>query len=136
MNNEEKEAYELFIKTAAGFVPFKGITETRLTRTEDELNDFKELKGLHETQTVELETEINSEMLCKVVNKNGEELYTDIIRLYEISSFVPLELFNSMLNEIVQKHNVPWQFVMGVLEAEKRMDKCPLIELGETEKEE
>ncbi len=116
MNNEENELKELFIKTAAGVIPFKGIKELRLERTEGELNDFKELKGFHETQTVELKTEIDPEMLCNVVNKNGEELYTEIIQLYEISSFVPFVLFNSMLNEIVQKHNVPWQFVMGVLE--------------------
>jgi hypothetical protein len=127
MNNEENEMKYLFIKTVAGVVLFKGIKEVRLERTEDELNDFKELKGLCETQTVELETKINSEMLCNVVNKNGEELYTDIIRLYEISSFVPFELFNSMLNEIVQKYNVPWQFVIGLLEnmsdAEKETKK-------------
>ncbi len=115
MDNQDKEYMELFIKTAAGTVPFKGIKEMHFDLVEDYSNNLKELKGLTEPCSFEASVEMDLETLCKVTVKNGDQFYKDMKELHTIASTMPFVVFSTVFDELVEKYNVPWQFALGVL---------------------
>ena len=116
MDNKDKEYMELFIETAAGTVPFKGIKEMHFDLVEDYSNNLKELKGLTEPCSFEMSVEMDLEALCKVTIKNGDQFYRDMTELHEIASAMPFVVFRTVFDELVEKYNVSWQFALSVLD--------------------
>ena len=123
MDNKDKEYMELFIKTAAGIIPFKGIKEMHFDLVEDYSNNLKELKGLTEPCSFEMSVEMDLKTLCEITVKNGDQFYKDMKELHTIASTMPFAVFSMVFDELTEKYNVPWQFALSVLDAFHRQEE-------------
>lgn len=123
MDNKDKEYMDLFIKTVARTIPFKGIKEMHFDLVEDYSTNLKELKGLTEPCSFEMSVEMDLETLCKVTVKNGDQFYKDMTQLHEIASTMPFVVFSTVFDELVEKYNVPWQFALSVLNVLHRQEE-------------
>ena len=106
MGNEETDLKEFFIQTEDGnVIPFKGIKEVRLESSECPSDESENLKGWSNPTTIEMTTEINSDVFEKLTKaKEREDLLNELRVLSNEVTKMSFKDFEKRLIELSDKY--------------------------------
>ncbi len=117
MGNEETDLKEFFIQTEDGnVIPFKGIKEVRLESSECPSDESENLKGWSNPTTIEMTTEINSDVFEKLTKaKEREDLLNELRVLSNEVTKMSFKDFEKRLIELSDKYGFSVMFLITTL---------------------